>query len=202
MHQHEQNLRKKGFNVIAGVDEAGRGPLAGPVVAAAVILPADYRNEMVNDSKQLTELQREQLFIEIKNVALSYGVGKVSPKKIDEMGILNAAKLAMRQAILQLNPQPDFILVDAVPINIMEIPQQAIVKGDQKILSIAAASIIAKVTRDHLMVKYAKKYPEYGFEKHMGYGTKFHLDSIKKHGHCPIHRISFEPLKSQLKATD
>ncbi|MCK5604720.1 ribonuclease HII [Candidatus Pacearchaeota archaeon] len=195
MHREEQQLRERGYSVIAGVDEAGRGPLAGPVVAGAVILPADYRNESIQDSKQLTNLQREQLFVEIKNSALSFAVGIVGWKQIDEMGILNAAKLAMRRAILKLDPAPDFILIDAVPVNIMEIPQKAIVKGDQKVLSIAAASIIAKVSRDHLMQDYHKKYPHYGFDQHMGYGTEIHLSAIKKHGPCKIHRMTFSPLK-------
>ncbi len=195
MYQEEQQLREKGYQHIAGVDEVGRGPLAGPVVAGAVILPADYRNESIQDSKQLTDLQREQLFVEIKNSALSFAVGIVGWRQIDEMGILNAAKLAMRRAILKLDPVPDFILIDAVPVNIMEIPQKAIVKGDQKVLSIAAASIVAKVTRDHLMRDYHKKYPHYGFNQHMGYGTEIHLGAIKKHGPCKIHRMSFSPLK-------
>ena len=194
MYQLEQNLRQKGYRFIAGVDEAGRGPLAGPVVAAAVILPEEYRNADINDSKQISPLERERLFIEIKNVALSYAVGIVTPKKIDETDILSAAKFAMRQAILKLDPQPDFILTDAVPVNIMDIPQMAMVKGDARSLSVAAASIIAKVTRDHLMLKYDKKYPEYGFCQHMGYGTEVHLSAIKKHGPCPIHRMSFRPI--------
>ncbi|MBU0577015.1 ribonuclease HII [Patescibacteria group bacterium] len=193
MYKQEQMLKEKGFQCIAGVDEAGRGPLAGPVVAAAVILPSDYKHTVINDSKQLTALQREQLFVEIKNVAISYAVGVISPSKIDDMGILNATKLAMRQAILKLDPTPDFILTDAVPVNIMDIPQMPIIKGDQKVFSIAAASIIAKVHRDHLMAKYDKKYPNYSFGDHMGYGTEVHMSAIKKHGPCPIHRLTFSP---------
>ena len=194
MYQIEQNLRKQGYHHIAGTDEAGRGPLAGPVVTAAVILPADYRNELIQDSKTLTPMQREQLFVEIKNVALSYSTTIITPKKIDEMGILNATKLGMRQAIMKLDPKPDFILTDAVPLNIMDIPQMAMVKGDARVLSIAAASILAKVTRDHLMIKAHKKYPAYAFDQHMGYGTEIHLSAIKKHGACPIHRRTFSPL--------
>ena len=189
-------MRQRGFNCIAGIDEAGRGPLAGPVVTAAVILPPDYRNSEINDSKQLTPLQREKLFVDIKNAALSYAVGVVSPKEIDEIGILNATKLAMRQAVSRLDPQPDFILIDAVSINLDGIPQMAIIKGDEKIFSIAAASILAKVTRDRLMMKYHQKFPEYGFDQHMGYGTEVHLKAILKHGPSPIHRMTFAPLKS------
>lgn len=196
MHKTETNLKQRGYRHIAGVDEAGRGPLAGPVVAAAVIFPDGYRNELINDSKQLTAMQRERLFVEIKNNALTYAIGVVTPSKIDEIGILNATKLAMRQAINKLDPVPDFILTDAVPVNIMHIPQMPIIKGDEKIFSIAAASIIAKVHRDHLMMKYDKKYPKYSFGDHMGYGTEVHLNAIKKHGACAIHRKSFSPFSN------
>lgn len=182
--------------MITGVDEAGRGPLAGPVVAAAVILPDEYKNPKINDSKQLTAIQRECLFVEIKNIAITYAVGVVGWKQIDKMGILNASKLAMRRAVLALDPKPDFVTTDAVAINIMGIPQQAIVKGDSTVFSIAAASIIAKVERDHLMLKYHKKYPKYGFNKNMGYGTKAHLEAIRKHGPCQIHRMTFAPFSN------
>ncbi len=195
MHDIENNLRAKGYDLIAGVDEAGRGPLAGPVVAAAVVLPVDYKNPKINDSKQLTAIEREQLFIEIKNAALCYATSSISPKKIDDMDILAASKLAMRQAVMKLEDTPDFIITDATAINVMDIPQMAVVKGDAKSISIAAASIIAKVTRDHLMMKAHEKYPEYGFNEHMGYGTELHLSAIKKHGATPIHRMSFAPLK-------
>ncbi len=193
MHSEEQNLRKRGFKLIAGTDEAGRGPLAGPVVAAAAIFDADYRNPLITDSKQLTGLQREQLFVEIKNNALSWAVGVVGWRQIDEMGILNASKLAMRRAILQLDPTPDFILSDAVGLNIMGIAQKAVVKADESIFCVAGASILAKVHRDKLMMNYHKKYPAYGFDQHMGYATKVHLSAIKKHGACQIHRKSFSP---------
>ncbi len=196
MYKQETTLRSQGYKHICGVDEAGRGPLAGPVVAAAVIMTDGYKNELINDSKQLTAMQREQLFVEIKNSALSYAVGVITPSKIDEMGILNATKLAMRQAINKLDPTPDFILTDAVPVNIMDTPQMPIIKGDEKVFSIAAASIIAKVHRDHLMMKYDKKYPNYSFANHMGYGTEVHLSAIKKHGACPIHRKSFSPFSN------
>ncbi len=200
MYQEEKQLRKMGFQSIAGVDEAGRGPLAGPVVAAAVIFDAHYNNPKINDSKQVSAIERERLFIEIKNSALSYAVGIVGWKQIDDMGILNASKLAMRKAVMKLTPVPDFVLIDAVAINIIDIPQKAIIKGDGKVFSIAAASIIAKVSRDHLMMNYHKKYPEYGFNQHMGYGTELHLSAIKKYGACQIHRMSFAPLSDLLSA--
>jgi len=193
MYKTEKELKQRGYQLIAGVDEAGRGPLAGPVVAAAVIMPDGYKNNLINDSKQLTNLQREQLFIEIKNTAISFAAGIVGWREIDEMGILEATKLAMRKAVLQLSPQPDFIVIDAVPINVPGTPQLALIHGDATVFSIAAASIIAKVTRDHLMQKYDKKYPQYGFGEHMGYGTEIHLKAIKQHGPCPIHRMSFSP---------
>ncbi len=193
MYTEEKDLRQKGFELIVGTDEAGRGPLAGPVVAAAVIFPKEYRNSAIADSKQLTALQREQLFVEIKNNALSWAVGVVGWRQIDEMGILNASKLAMRRAILELDPAPDFILSDAVGLNIMGIAQKAIIKADESIFCVAAASILAKVHRDRLMMNYHKKYPEYGFAQHMGYATEVHLSAIKKHGACQIHRKSFSP---------
>ncbi len=195
MIPEEKNLRKRGYKLIAGTDEAGRGPLAGPVVAAAVILPKDYKNPLIDDSKKLTPLERKRLFVEIKNVAVSFGIGVVGWKQIDAMGILNASKLAMRRAVLSLNPQPDFLISDAVPVNVMELPQKTMVKADEKVLCVAAASILAKVHRDQLMQKYHKKYPEYGFDQHMGYGTKAHLEAIEKHGGCLIHRRSFAPFK-------
>ena len=193
MYKEEKQIREHGFGRIAGVDEAGRGPLAGPVVAAAVIFDPTYRNRRINDSKQLTAMNREELFIEIKNSALSYAVGIVGWKQIDEMGILEASKLAMRHAVMKLDPAPDFIITDAVVINVTGIPQKAIIKGDENVFSVAAASIIAKVTRDHLMMDYHKKYPMYGFDQHMGYGTKVHIKAIEKHGPCQIHRMSFSP---------
>ncbi len=193
MHKEEKDLRQKGFELIAGTDEAGRGPLAGPVVAAAAIFPKEYRNSAIADSKKLTAMERERLFVEIKNSALSWAVGVVGWRQIDEMGILNASKLAMRRAILDLNPAPDFILSDAVGLNIMGIAQKAIIKADESIFCVAAASILAKVHRDKLMMNYHKKFPDYGFNQHMGYATKVHLSAIKKHGACQIHRKSFSP---------
>jgi len=193
MYKVELELKQKGFILIAGIDEAGRGPLAGPVVAGAVIMPDGYKNDLIKDSKKLSPMQREQLYIEIKNTALSYSVGVCTAGEIDKIGILNAAKLAMRKAVLSLDPRPDFIVIDAVAINVTDIPQVAIIKGDDKVFSIAAASIIAKVHRDHLMHGYHKKYPQYGFNEHMGYGTEKHLKAIKEFGPCPIHRMSFAP---------
>ncbi len=193
MHQEEERLRKIGFQWIAGVDEAGRGPLAGPVAAAAVIFPAGFRHSGINDSKQLSALERERLFVEIQSSAVSWAVVMIHARKIDEMGILNAAKLAMRQAVLKLDPQPDFILIDALALNVMGIAQKGIVRGDATVLSIAAASILAKVTRDRWMAAQHKKHPQYGFDKHMGYGTPEHLEAIRKYGPCALHRMSFSP---------
>ncbi|MEE3480819.1 MAG: ribonuclease HII [Lachnospiraceae bacterium] len=179
------------FALIAGVDEAGRGPLAGPVCAGACILPRDTEILYLNDSKKLSEKRRESLFVEIKEKAISVGVGLVGPERIDEINILNATYEAMRQALSQLNPPADFVLVDAVHIPDMDTPQVGIVKGDAKSVSIAAASILAKVTRDHLMIEYDEKYPEYGFAKHKGYGTAAHYEALLKYGPSPIHRMTF-----------
>ncbi|MGN0327340.1 MAG: ribonuclease HII [Lachnospira sp.] len=179
------------FSYICGIDEAGRGPLAGPVVAGAVILPKDSRILYVNDSKKLSEKKREELFEVIKGEAVSIGVGIVSAQRIDEINILQATYEAMRTAINNLDIKPDILLNDAVTIPMVDIKQIPIIKGDAKSLSIASASIIAKVTRDHLMYKYDEMYPEYGFAKHKGYGTKIHMEAIKEFGPCPIHRRTF-----------
>lgn len=179
---------------ICGIDEAGRGPFAGPVVAGAVIL--DWNNPekeilYLNDSKKLSEKKREELYDVIMERAISVGVGIVDSKTIDEINILQATYMAMRQAIEKLNPGPDFVLADAVTIPGISIPQEGIIKGDAKSISIAAGSIIAKVTRDRMMLEYDKKYPEYGFASHKGYGTKAHIEAIKKYGMLDIHRRSF-----------
>ncbi len=181
------------LGVICGIDEAGRGPLAGPVAAAAVILPEDCRILYVNDSKKLSEKRREELYEEIREKAVSVGVGIVSPGRIDEINILQATYEAMREAVSQLSPVPEVALNDAVTIPGLspEIRQVPIVKGDAKSLSIAAASIIAKVTRDRIMREYDKLYPEYGFAGHKGYGSTEHIRAIREHGICPIHRRSF-----------
>ena len=176
---------------ICGIDEAGRGPLAGPVVAAAAVLPKDCQIFYLNDSKKLSEKKRYLLFDEIKEKAVAYGIGIVSPQVIDEINILQATYEAMRQAISQLNVIPEILLNDAVTIPGVDIMQVPIVKGDAKSVSIAAASILAKVTRDRMMMEYDQIYPEYGFAKHKGYGTAAHIAALKEYGPCPIHRRTF-----------
>jgi len=176
---------------ICGIDEAGRGPLAGPVVAGAVILPKDCRILYLNDSKKLSEKRREELYLEIQEKAVAWKVGIVGPEVIDRINILQATYEAMRQAIAGLGVAPDLLLNDAVTIPGVEITQVPIIKGDAKSISIAAASIMAKVTRDHMMAEYDKIYPEYGFARHKGYGTAAHIGAIREHGPCPIHRKTF-----------
>ena len=176
---------------ICGIDEAGRGPLAGPVAAGAAILPKDCQILYLNDSKKLSESRREELFLEIKEKAIAWSVGIVGPERIDEINILQATYEAMRQAIAKLDPAPQILLNDAVTIPQVAIPQVPIIKGDAKSVSIAAASILAKVTRDHMMEEYDKEYPEYGFAKHKGYGTAAHIAALKEFGPTPIHRRTF-----------
>lgn len=192
MLEFEEKFYKEGKILIAGVDEAGRGPLAGPVCAAAVILPEDCEIEGLNDSKKISEKKRELLFDVIIEKALAYSIAFGSVKEIEEYNILEATYIAMNRAINGLNIKPDFALIDGnrVPKGI-GIPCETIVKGDAKSCSIAAASILAKVTRDRLMLEYDKKYPEYLFSAHKGYGTKAHYEAIKQHGVCEIHRLSF-----------
>lgn len=188
----------KGLSFVSGVDEAGRGPLAGPVVAAAVILPKNIFIDGVNDSKKLTEKKRNILFEKIKQTSVSYGIGIVDSKIIDEINILQATFLAMKKALEQLTVKTNLVLIDGNhTIPNLKITQQAIVSGDAKSACIACASIIAKVTRDNMMLEYAKQYPQYNFEKHKGYGTKAHLEAIKQYGPCPIHRMTFAPLNSK-----
>lgn len=198
MYQYEEKLFKQGINYIAGVDEAGRGPLAGPVVAAAVILKKDAKFVYVNDSKQLTEKQRDLALIEIKEQALAIGIGISSVQEIDLINIYRASRQAMLSAISQLKIKPEFILSDAMPMEI-DIPMESIIKGDQKSVSIAAASIVAKTTRDAYMIEMDKLFPAYGFAKHKGYPTKEHIEAIKTYGILPIHRKTYEPIKSMLK---
>ena len=187
----ERDYTAKGYTAICGIDEAGRGPLAGPVVAAAVILPLDAEILFLNDSKKLSEARREALFDEICAKAVSYGIGTVSPARIDEINILQATYEAMREAIAKLTPAPDLCLNDAVKIPGVTLPQVPIVKGDAKSLSIAAASVLAKVTRDRFITSCDALYPEYGFAKNKGYGTAAHIAALKAHGATPLHRRSF-----------
>lgn len=191
MYEYEHNCRDNGYRAVAGVDEAGRGPLAGPVYAAAVILPNDVIIKGINDSKKLSEKKREELFEEITEKAIAYNICSVDEKRIDEINILNATYEAMNGAVNGLSTAPDFVLIDGNRIGGMEIPHETVVKGDSKSISIAAASILAKVSRDRFICQMAEKYPEYGFEKHKGYGTKAHNEAILKYGPCPIHRRTF-----------
>ena len=188
--KYEKELYKKDITLIVGVDEVGRGPLVGPVVAAAVILPVGFSLEGLNDSKKLTEKKRDKFYDIIMDQAISVGIGEVSPKEIDEINIYQASKVAMIKAINNLSVKPQHILSDAMPLDI-GIPNTSIVHGDALSLSIAAASVIAKVTRDRMMKEYDKIFPCYGFEKHKGYGTKEHTNAIKENGLCPLHRLSF-----------
>lgn len=197
MKKFENIAYEKGFQFIAGIDEVGRGPLAGPVVACAVILPKDIELFGVNDSKQLSEKKRAVLFEEIQKKALAIGVGIIEPTVIDEVNIYEATKLAMQQAIDHLSVSPDYLLLDAMLLE-NDLPQEKLIKGDARSISIAAASIIAKVTRDNMMAMYDVEFSGYGFAKNAGYGTKEHLEGLKKHGATPIHRKSFEPVKSMV----
>jgi ribonuclease HII len=191
MTEYERQCYTEGYKLVAGIDEVGRGPLAGPVVAAAVILGEGVVIPGVNDSKKLSEAKREYLYDEIKAKALAIGVGMAEVELIDEINILNATYVAMKRALGALNVQPDYILLDAVTLKDVETPQKGIIKGDSLSLSIAAASIIAKVERDRLISGYDSLYPEYKFSKHKGYGTKEHMDCIRRLGLLPIHRRSF-----------
>ena len=189
----------KKISFIVGCDEAGRGPLCGPVVAGAVILPASYFNENINDSKKLSAKKREKLYVEIISNALAYGIGIVSPSKIDEINIYNASRLAMELALEKLNYKIDLILTDYMPLKFNDVPVIPLVKGDAKARCIAAASILAKVTRDKIMDEYDKKYPEYEFSKHKGYPTKRHLEILKENGIIKgFYRESYEPIKELL----
>jgi ribonuclease HII len=190
---YELEWKRKGCACIAGIDEAGRGPLAGPVSVAAVILPEGFEHEKLNDSKKLTEARRERIYEElIACKGLRWTVVLAHAEEIDRINILQATHAAMREAALKL--EPDVVLIDGLPVPRFPLPQQALVKGDSLSLSIAAASVIAKVTRDRLMLEAAKEYPQYGFEKHKGYGTRQHMAALEKHGPCPLHRRSFAPI--------
>ena len=191
MLEIEDNLYSKGYKFVCGVDEAGRGPLCGPVVAAAVILREDDKIEGVNDSKKLSEKKREEVYERIMEKALAVGVGMSDVDVIEEVNILNATKMAMKQAIDNLKQQPDYVLIDGNQMINIDIEGETVVHGDAKSESIAAASIVAKVTRDRMLIEWDKEYPEYGFAKHKGYGTKAHVEAIGKYGLTPIHRPSF-----------
>jgi ribonuclease HII len=192
----EKLLWAKGIPLVAGIDEAGRGPLAGPVVAAAVIVPAGFSCRGVNDSKQLTPQSREHFFgrLTTPGVLVSYAVGVAEPVEIDRVNILQATYLAMKRAVLNLSVQPDHLLIDGLPVPVFQLPQTAVVDGDTKSLSVAAASIIAKVSRDRMMEKWHTEFPEYGFHENKGYGTPAHIEKLQVHGPCPIHRRSFAPV--------
>lgn len=193
--EFERVARLCGYRRVAGIDEAGRGPLAGPVVAAAVILPARCRLLGIDDSKQLPANDRELVYTAILEHAVGVGIGSADVAEIDRLNILEATRLAMRRAIDQLAPPPDYILIDAVVLPGVNVPTRPIIKGDSLSVSIAAASIIAKVTRDRLMARYHEIFPEYGFLSHKGYGTAEHLERLARHGPCSIHRRTFAPVQ-------
>jgi ribonuclease HII len=196
--EFELEARRCGYRRIAGLDEAGRGPLAGPVVAAAVVLPIRCRLIGCDDSKQLSESEREQLYSVIIARAIAVGIGSASHEEVDGLNILEATRLAMQRAIAALSPQPDCLLIDAVTLPGLAIPTRSIIKGDALSLSVAAASIVAKVTRDRLMTEYHRHYPHYNFLSHKGYGTEEHLRQLVIHGPCPIHRRTFAPVAEVL----
>lgn len=189
--EYENKAKAKGYTAICGVDEAGRGPLAGPVCAAAVILPDDTIIEGVNDSKKLSEKKREALFDVIISSVRSYSIAYATVDEIENMNILNATMLAMKRAVDGLNVKADYAMIDGNRLPNLDIDSEFIIKGDAKSMSIAAASILAKVSRDRLLYEYAKEYPQYHFDKHKGYGTKAHVEALKKYGPCPYHRLSF-----------
>lgn len=198
MKEFETELYNNGINFIAGIDEVGRGPLVGPVVTAAVILPKDFYDERINDSKKLTEKKRELLYDVIMENAISVGIGISREDVIDEINILNATKRAMLEAVNNLSVKPEHLLIDAVKLD-TDIPQTSIIKGDAKSESIAAASIIAKVTRDRMMIELDKIHPEYDFKHNKGYGTKKHIEAIRKYGIIKEHRKTFAPCDEYVK---
>ena len=192
-YKYERELNNKGINLIAGVDEVGRGPLIGPVVAAAVILPKDYKLEGLTDSKKLSEKKREYFYNIIKKEALAIGIGIIDEKRIDEINIYEATKEAMQTAINNLKIKPKHILIDAMPLD-LDIPTTSIIKGDLLSITISAASVIAKVTRDHMLYEMDKEYPMYDLKNNKGYGTKKHLEAIKQYGITKYHRLSYKPV--------
>ncbi|NLU10917.1 MAG: ribonuclease HII [Tepidanaerobacter acetatoxydans] len=191
LYDRERKLKQEGFTLVAGIDEAGRGPLAGPVVAAAVILVLDTEILNLKDSKKISEKKREEVYEDIKKRAVAYAYDVIDADYIDKYNILNSTLMAMKNAVEKLPVKPEYILVDALKIPDIAVPQESIIHGDNICACIAAASIVAKVERDRIMRKYDLVYPEYGFIRNKGYGTKEHINSIKKHGICPIHRRSF-----------
>lgn len=197
MLEYENNLYKEGVTLIAGVDEVGRGPLIGPVVACACILPVNFYHKDIKDSKKLSEKKREEMYKIIKENAISIGLGIVSEKVIDEVNIYEATKIAMKEAIKNLNVTPEHVLIDAMKLE-LNIPSTSIIKGDAKSESIAAASIIAKVTRDHMLDEMDKEYPMYDLKNNKGYGTKKHLEALQTYGPCKYHRVSYSPVRNAL----
>ena len=197
MLEYENNLYKEGVTLIAGVDEVGRGPLIGPVVACACILPVNFYHKDIKDSKKLSEKKREEMYKIIKENAISIGLGIVSEKVIDEVNIYEATKIAMKEAIKNLNISPEHVLIDAMKLE-LNIPSTSIIKGDDKSESIAAASIIAKVTRDHMLDEMDKEYPMYDLKNNKGYGTKKHLEALQTYGPCKYHRVSYSPVRNAL----
>ncbi|SJZ63668.1 ribonuclease HII [Selenihalanaerobacter shriftii] len=202
MQEIENSCYAKGYKLIGGIDEAGRGPLAGPVAASVVILPKKIYIPGLNDSKQLSESKREELFDIIKEEAIDYGVGIIDSNRIDEINILNANYEAMKQAIAKLEKTPDYLLVDGEEIPNLDIDQKKIIDGDARSISIAAASILAKVTRDRMLVEYDQEYPEYGFAGHKGYGTAEHIAALNEHGPCKIHRYTFSKVREAALGED
>jgi ribonuclease HII len=193
--EFEIEARKSGATLIGGIDEVGRGPLAGPVVAACVVLPEDFPQIGIDDSKRLLAPKREQLAVEIRKHAICWALGVIEPEEIDRVNIYQAARLAMKQAVDLMGQDPDFLLIDGNIKLDLKTPQRSIVKGDQLSLSIAAAAILAKVFRDALMNQWHERYPEYGFNNHKGYATQFHIQAVKKYGPCPIHRKTFKAVR-------
>ena len=199
LYQYEDEIYKQGYELIAGVDEAGRGSLAGPLTVGAVILPKDFYLERLDDSKKLSPAVREKLYDEIVYNAIAVSSIAVSVEEIDKFNVYHATLRGMAKAVDALNIQPDYVLIDAMKIYLQNIPVRSIVHGDSLSASIAAASIVAKVTRDRMAEEWSKLYPEYGFDKNKGYGTREHMDAIKKNGFTPIHRKTYEPYRSALK---
>jgi ribonuclease HII len=193
--RRENKLLKEGYKLIAGLDEAGKGAWAGPIVAAAVILPPKLKIPSLNDSKLLSPNKREKIFILISKQAVNWSVGIISKKTIDQVGIQKANFLAMEKALTRLFIQPDYLLIDYLKLKNINFPSLSLVDGDKKVTSIAAASILAKVTRDYIMIREDRKFPPYGFAQHKGYGTELHFQMIQKHGLSPLHRQSFQPMR-------